>query len=844
MLELAAAAWQIEPEYVLQKAAVRGLPVATAYQVPGAWQAYLALIHEPRKQAQAFWQQAQRQFIDAPGARWLQWSLGVRDTDNPAWVNTGHAYVGAATPVQATAMASLRTMRNATPEARGYARHWLLPGKGWTLLLTIPFYDLPGRICGFFYAGRKWNPAAGDYCYARAPEFEPARVMGNDPRSLPSHGYCEAGIAMASAAMHGRYKLFDNSLLIFDDPVLAVRLQLRFLQSSGAPAPLVAAYTTADVRTSAVWHWVPADKLVFWSTSPGLHTLWQARNARGYVSTLRASEHAITTHMKARPIASWLQTVQQRTASWEECVRDRLRGESANSAENTLLALGLTGGELHQFIADCDAELAQRLTDIQAGHYTLRQIVYNESVVYEDDQGWITQQAFRICNFVLKIERNLILADGRSVYQGHIRFKGQDWDFLVPAAKLDQSSWTWIRKFLQQQHVGTPLCAARWRQSLVDVALRMHPPISQPGCDVVGWDEAYRRFVLPNYSVGLMGDISPVIPCVAFDKLRPATAFATPTPLTAPSLQALNKINDETAIVWAVVLCVLADVVATAMRKPSLGIILHGFGARHVGMQVVTACGCPRWAKRQRSSRQDSYKHHWPLVVRLRTWLRWAREQSAAPELRAVLAPSNLAAHALGIEQQWYSIVCPRQLTKITIPAETIANVCGSYLQDLCQRKFQMEHVDDAQIIVLLTDVANWYGRQGGNRRAVQAARTVLEWPGHPDGSVHFMRLLYALAKRPAIVAAPAALHMRTTDSGVWVAQQPVLAYTRATTAIPVDAMSITQALATSAGLLQEEILDGQLGWTLAADWFTTAWQRAQAEIRQMAPAAPLAAAQ
>jgi hypothetical protein len=833
MLELAAAAWRVAPENVLLQAAVHGLPVAPEYQVPGAWKLYLTLVHTPRQQARAFWKQAQQQFIDAPGAHALQWMVGVQHVDSPLWATTGREYVGATTPAQAMSISSVRTMRNTTQPLRRYRKHWLLPGDGWGLLLTIPFYDLPGRICGFFYAGRKWDATAGDYQYARAPEFAQTPAMvDHDLQGLPNHGYCEAGIAMALAATHGRYSLFDNDLIVLDEPVLATKLQLRFLHASAQPAPLVATYTSPAVRTTTVWRWTPADRLVFWSTAPDLAMLWQARNARGYISTCQATERVIATNLRTRPAATRLQLMRKDVISWEESARERLRTESATAAENTLLSLGLTGGELRQFIADCDTALAARLTAIQAGQVTLRQIVYDDSIIYEDDKGWFTQQAFQICNFVLHIERSLVMATGKSAYQGYIQFQGQAWNFLVPSDRLDRTCWAWIRKFLQQKRVGVPICAIRWRKCLVDIALRLHPPVSQAGYDVVGWDAPSCHFILPNYSMGLTGEVNLNTPCVALDPLRPATAFVPPAPIPVPVLQVLDVRNTENAVIWGTLACILAGVLAPAMRHPSQGIVLRGVGAHQLGTRVALACGCPRWARRMRDTAiydHRHYRHRWPVVTGLAVWLRWAQVNADAASAHAVLTPPAISAHALNIDQRWNSVICNKQLSKLPVPAEALANICGGYLQDICRRKFQLEPCGKSPLITLLNDIASWYKRQGGHAAAVRAAHRMLEWPGHPDGSVHFMRLLFAVVNQASPAATAAAQPVMAADS-VWVPQQPVLTYNTSITAIPLNAANITQALAASGGLIREETRDGQLGWTVAADWFTNAWQQSQNE--------------
>ena len=297
MIELSAAAWKLEIPITVRKLADMGLPIPEAARTDVGIEAYHTGYVRKRLRALEFWRQCQQnsfccrnQLIND-----LQRSLGAHTTLDPeAWLQCGGQFLGATTKLAfntfaaPTIMANRDIVRPPTPGHRGKDRNkgsTIIGPRRWADAVITPYWDLPGRISGFFALGALQD-GVDTLFYPVSPE----RQYGCPPR--------EAGMAFLPAALQTPHKQLGSTVVVFTDPYLALRLQIRHLKDSTRPLPLVATHKSHGIITQLPWDWLPSEDIVLWSAQPDLQTILYARQADARVSTYTISQGEVERAMK------------------------------------------------------------------------------------------------------------------------------------------------------------------------------------------------------------------------------------------------------------------------------------------------------------------------------------------------------------------------------------------------------------------------------------------------------------------------------------------------------------------------------------------------------------------
>ncbi len=850
MIELAAAVWKMNPLNTLRKAKSKGIDLPGAVVADGAVDAYVKRHLEPRERARRFWQDAKDYFVSSeqPSLRWLQHFLGVYEHLTPTWQYHGAEFIGAAEVSVVRGLFDVEARPGYSGKRRGTR---FLKGPGWEDVIVIPFWDLPGRLCGFVFVGRKARVKA-DVFYHHAPEF--VHQIRGKPVRAGHIRTVEAGVTMSMSVLQQEkvHDLFGSTVFVMDDPVLALRFQIRYMRNTEIPLALIGTYEEQPYRTQHVWDWLPSEDIVFWSPRQTTAMLRQAKEADAKISTASVGMSEADYNLRTRSPEEWFRRVRNKTVSWREALQRRLQKATPDQAEELLLELGITGGELREFISTCRSKLAKRLQGIHDGRTSVRKISYGRHVICEDEGGWSVEGAIinacgdrnphhRICDVVVRIEHILRTSNNRSYYRGIVRFGGKTIPFTEKVETLDKGTWAWLKSLLTANGLGAPTGLGPWIRKIMDIAIRFCPPDVIWEADVVGWDVERKQFNFPKFAIRLPGEVVDDHVCLLTDPHVPGRDLIKPESLGQQALQALSEHNVETQIFWAVAACVANNVMAPALNFVPRGILLDGLGAQAIGAAIAVRLGCSEFDVRDvvaaKRTMQSCGNHHWPALLRfgktlnlgaLDAWL------STGVTRQVIFEMPTATASVLGIRQQWNIVICHRKLGSMQLVTDAAPRVLPAYVQDVCERRLWVPQKHPDETDNTLDDMSSWFHRQGGDPTAVLQARRVLRIPGRPLGEVYFMELIRYLYKEGHLEniqwgfdntrgQVPKIVDHRKQNQ-IWIPQRSMTDLVEAVASIPLDLLLVTRALK-QCGCLQGEVEQrGKMSWVVDATWFDKQW--------------------
>jgi len=750
----------------------------------------------------------------------LQRHFGVLSSAED-WKNRTGRFIGSANrketdavlePTRTANWDAVKTKRSGSCPSRNFT------GKKWDDLLVIPYWDLPGRICAFLFIGRD-GKMHQDVKY----------------KSL-IHGSDEAGLAMLPALMDGRHSHFGHTKFIMCDLDVAIRFHARHGRERSRPLPLAATWDDGEHTTSAVWSWFTAQHLVFWGTDR-LKTIGQARRANGRVSLLVITATELETNMRNYSPEEWLDRMKAEAVPWEVALQRHLKTLDDAGVDDALSTLKLRGRELDEFIQCCRQELQERLRFINSNKtYAIREIFEGKGVLQKSN-GWFLERGGEcISNAVVVIEQVLTTLDHKSYYRGHVKFDGNIYPFLEKSSTLDRGMLNWVHAYLRDRcRAGIAEFYPSWNKKSIRLATLFSKPHYARGVEVIGWDAVNRQFNFPQFAIGVGGKIAKDFSCL-FDNIRvPARELIAPAVFPRQHLADLGDRNDETQIFWAVTACVAANIIAEAVNRNQLPIILSGDGAIGIGNPAALRLGCvPLMDDTDRIPPSLLPEHHWnsgwPSLVRypaasvIFTWF----EQTQAR--RCIFSLTALAGDVMALRGVANIIRQPRKLGSLQLLQHAAAYVLPHYLQDLYSRGLFLPGEKPDLATDVLYDIAGWFGRNGGNRDAVEMAIQILHTPRERSASDHFCNMVFQLnrdGKFPyvrsdfnTIDAASTIVEIEKQGRCVWVSQDRFSDIVRAGCGLAPDLLLITKALQDQGVLLSEPALEQVRGWLLPYDWW------------------------
>jgi hypothetical protein len=821
-VELTAAVGTISIGSAILKLAARGLPIPPILLEPERLDVYTKRV-DAQRQAQVFWDAARASTADTGNTGPAQRKLGIAPgaMHAPEWPRRGGRFVGHCRVPEIEALLRSYVLNYRRKQGKhnigGVGWNPLFVGPGWRDLLVIAYQDVLGRISGFLLIGRE----------ARWPEdfvFAPARHR-RDGRVWTT------GVTMLETALP-LHREFADTIFVIDDPVLAVRLQLRHLAASDTPLPVAGAWGRPEAKS--IWPCLPRRNLVHWSPEPDGRLIARARASGGRVALTPAGT-AVSGHLeRSRPIQA-LRGMLTAARPWDAALEALLARLAPAKAEELVLGLKLQPDETAGFLRTCADDTRARLSALLADAGKPRGVTISGKTVVESGGAWrVAKSGELVCDAVLRIAQVIRAANGGVSYRGSIEYRGQSLPFWAPDTEIEKDPLRWLRTKVGQAGLGEVLIGSiYWSKHLLTIAQQLEPPRSVRGLDAVGWDDDRNAFALPRFLLRGNGDVAVPDYVVPPEAVLPAAGLAPPEGLAPGARVALAWGDEANELFWAVATCLLTDILAPALGLQRTSTALVGVGAIAAGQATARAFGCLEVPVGYDSAQQVAAEtrrllgagHRWPLLARRRdnetTRTIHVKSLSMLPP-GMIAAVGQWPAAVLSLSGGWHVVTCDHTVNTERI-REHGAAILTNYLKDLCARRLSLEPEGNL-LDAVHADLVAWYGRAQATPRPVERARQHLSADDPAARGDRFGRMV-------ARLIAAGDLHLTTPTAN---AQHAIILLGNDQVHIPkwefiegvakkrtpvLDVDALSAQLRTSQVLLAERDQDYVAGWIVSERW-------------------------
>lgn len=824
-VDLTAAAGQISVGSAILKLVARGLPIPPNLLEPEK----LDLQEKKaafRKQVLAFWDTARASTSDIGGTGPAQRKLGIAPgmMHAPEWPRRGGRFVGHCPVIEAEKL--LRPgvlayrLKHGMTGVGGVGWAPLFPGRGWRDLLVVAYRDVPGRISGLMFIGREahWPE---DFVFAPILTFK-----AGVPYAI--------GVSMLDAALT-MHREFGSTVVVVEDPVMALRIQLRHLVNTDTFLPVVGAWGRREFKS--IWPILPRRNLVHWSPEPNGQLLTRARLADGQVALAPAGQ-AVAGHLeRSRPILA-VQGMVAAARPWDAALEALLSQLAPAKAEELVLGLKLKPDETAGFLRACADDTRARLAALFTDVGKPRGVTISGKTVIESCGAWrVSSTGELVCDAILRIDQVIRSAGGAVSYRGRIEYKGQSLPFWAPDSEIEKNTLRWLKTKVGQAGLGEVIIGGTyWSRFILNIAQQLEPPQSIHGLDMVGWDDDRNAFALPQFILRGNGEVVAPDYVVPAETIMPGSGLTMPDGMTPGARVALAWSDEANELFWAATVCLLTDILSPALGMPRSSTALVGAGAVGAGQAVARAFGCLEayasggYHKRGlavAAQRLLDQGHRWPLLMIRHNGLSDDPAGVVHAETLGTIQPGVVAAagswpaEVLSVTGGWHVLMCSNSVTTDRV-REHGATVLVNYLKDLCERRLDLD-VGGSLLDAVHRDLAAWYGRVASSR-VVDRARQYIYADDPTARSARFGRLVCRLidsgelrlsppganAQRAIIVLGGDLVHIPKWGVNESLAKRLAIA-------LDVDAISLS--LRSSGVLLEERDQDYVAGWVVPESW-------------------------
>lgn len=643
MVELAAVVWQITIEQAFERLTASGLIMSSVGRL--ILPDYLNGFYRKRRAAQNLWE-ASDSLLEA--SRPLRCLLGAHDAGELSWAKFGHNLARLASP---------QTLKNA-----GISIGMKLVDQ----VAILPLRDLPGRIVAFVLAVSARDEApivARRECLVEATKTRPA-----PPAVL--------AVEAVFNATPGQ------TIVVADNYLTAARIHIRCATTHYASPALIACRSAstlpADVRQHAL-----RCRVMVWGeeASSNLMALAASLNGRVVIETPKARELSIKTR-SAGKIEAWLNSLAQESVPWRDLLRSRLFALPAAAAAVFIEEMKIDREELTRLLGDENTSLAVKLKS--GGFSTGRTVTLDGQVVIEDQHGWrLAKTGELVSDAIIRVDRAVTrTGTGRTWYQGRVLYREEEIDYVVDGREFERHALRFARQYLLEKQKGLVCFKESWSQRSFELSLLFQPVTAVETVSGYGWDKAHNRFLLPDYSIELGGQVKDtVVPRIEDE---PPFGLVKPVRLTSDELQAL--VNDRNRdVLWPTILAVLYNIMAPIYGQPQRGLLRVDDQTTTLS-QVAVAAGC----------RLGDADHHvpageaWPTVVRPKTrWKHGAEEWFGREGGVRFLQTSALTSQIAYLNGGWFLMHSPARLVAGEESLKTVTRLIPDFLHYLASGRLK-----------------------------------------------------------------------------------------------------------------------------------------------------------
>lgn len=453
LLELASKVWQIPVEAAATRLAQAGAaPVRSPDEVAKLLRTGIA---GARSRFAALWERARGQLP----TRDSNCLMVLRDL---RLLTTGADHKSAFHPIQMIGSTGTRELT----EVLGITKRTCFTAFGSMRdrpLVLMPYWDAPGRLCGFALRGR----------------------FGKTVRTLGDHPNDEAGLAMLPAALAPRNP-FGQYVFAMEDPWVALRLHVRHVHTSTRPLPLISWRSDSRGRTRMAWQSLERRVPVVWHWQMTARALQQAILCDGHLGlagpvTINATE--IRNYLRIVPPRDVLNRVLRASAPWPDALAKWMDAVEDGAVTQLLIDLERIGFDRWS-IADRLAgkhyarwqslilpELEQRKISL-GGRWLIMECPTGWYIVHNDGPQLLSEVIIRIDTIYRK--------DGVPHYKGRLLYKGNTVPFDTAVEAIENSPRNWARLKIVAATNERPYISGSWATRLLDMAIKFQAPNVEP----------------------------------------------------------------------------------------------------------------------------------------------------------------------------------------------------------------------------------------------------------------------------------------------------------------------------------------------------------------------------
>ena len=751
VIELSAALWGLSAPEAIQELQRQGcLPAIETSAVDAYVEHHLSL----RRRVRSFWQKAS---ADLPNNRTLAvrnlcYELGIEEVlDRPVWQTSGCRWIGSTTRQAVEDLfhpASYQTTDRMNRDGRSTPRRGsgpganrLFVGEGWDQMMVLPFQDLPGRICGLLIVGRAGNLQAGDVIYRSLP-------LGAST-DVPH----EAGMLMLDTLSLRPETRWGGKFFACGDPLLALRMQAEHLRDGSQPLQIVATWRDDKSASRRVWQNLPARQFICFGELCDGRVIQNALDADTDVGCFENTQRPLSKHPMQR-----LYQVKRSARPVLETLCRELNRLDVSRARALFRPLVLTPGQRHHFQEIAGESLLARCGDDSL----VRRVKVGAKTITESEHGWFLEPGGRqITNGVVRIQEIATVETDRQLVSGSVRLADVTCPFVLTLAEVDRRGLLpVIRDKLLAQKAAVLVYDRSWSRLAWDVAIAFQQPQFVAQRHRVGWNDEAHAFLFPSFRIERGGRVDVAPNTVISDGPVPFANLLPPCERLYVSLVEPRSPKSEVSHFWALVACILHNLLAPALRRPRMGVLLEGRATQEICRALVTALGCLRLDIPTRRSGPDlegwldsqASAHDVPPMFDfaggrgrqgLDCWL------TSLGEKNCILPVDWWSARSLSTQRRWHVLRTDQTVPRNWSPRVVDTDIIPAYLRDLARRSFALPPSNQPLLMQILNDLAEWYGEQGGRSANVRSARTVLNIASATRPADEFLQLLEAVRDLP-----------------------------------------------------------------------------------------------
>lgn len=459
LIELAAGVWGMSPQAAVKRLAAHGFafPSLDADVIEG----YVSQITGNRNRFQTLWAKARQQLAMQPSSTLARLRdrfklLGQFSTER--WLDGPGKFLGGAHVKQVESM--LFPEGSINQYGRALCSRRIFRGRKWTDVLMVPFYAAPDYICGAWFIGRDGRPDSRVYTGMRYPSVT------------------EAGLAGLTSIEDSRGQ-FGPYVFAVDDPLIMLRLQVRHMQVSTLPLPIVTYQDNARYRTASAWTALLHNKVILFTAKITPALVYQAMQTDADISLMPLDDptkKSIGHYLRLAAPRDVLRKAVRNALPWRQALAKWVDQAQPGALEELLLGLSPYEIDVQRFSKDVGAHLQTpslmpRIRSVQTPNY--------ECVDRPD--GWYIYRPGRTARTVMRLLTDAKITVKRIVmgeiprYEGFVEFRGQTIPYSVPVSQANYRAKNWLTMLCLRAGVGRPNVHDA-KKSLFEIAIALSPP--------------------------------------------------------------------------------------------------------------------------------------------------------------------------------------------------------------------------------------------------------------------------------------------------------------------------------------------------------------------------------